>query len=73
MKHLLTIVVMTAFTAGCGAGTAPNAAPAASPSGPRSVDVVRVIERPLDVDLSLPGELTPYQTVAVYARVTGFG
>ena len=72
MKHLLTIVVMTDFTAGCGAGTAPNAAPAASPSGPRSVDVVRVIERPLDVDLSLPGELTPYQTVAVYARVTGF-
>jgi RND family efflux transporter MFP subunit len=36
------------------------------------VDVVQVVEQPLDVELSLPGELTPYQSVAVYARVTGF-
>jgi len=30
------------------------------------------VEQPLNVTLSLPGELTPYQTVALYARVTGF-
>ena len=38
----------------------------------RPIDVVRVVEQPLDVTLSLPGELTPYQTVAIYPRVTGF-
>ena len=73
MKQLMTLVAVTTLAAGCGAEPAQNAAPAsASPSGPRTVDVVRVVERPLDVDLSLPGELTPFQTVAVFARVTGF-
>jgi RND family efflux transporter MFP subunit len=31
-----------------------------------------VIEQPLDVQLSLPGELTAYQAVAIHSRVTGF-
>jgi RND family efflux transporter MFP subunit len=33
---------------------------------------VRVVEQPLDVPLSLPGELTAFQSVAVFPRVTGF-
>ena len=41
-------------------------------SGPPTIDVVRVLEQPVNVTLSLPGELTPYQTVAIYPRVTGF-
>ena len=45
---------------------------AAPPPGPVTIDVVRVLEQPLDVQLSLPGELTPYQSVALYPRVTGF-
>jgi len=36
------------------------------------VDIVRVVEQPLDVQLSLPGELTAFQSVAIYPRVTGF-
>jgi RND family efflux transporter MFP subunit len=36
------------------------------------VDVVRVVEQPLDLTLSMPAELTAYQTVAIYPRVTGF-
>ena len=36
------------------------------------VDVVRVVEQPVDVRLSLPGELGAYQSVAIYPRVTGF-
>jgi RND family efflux transporter MFP subunit len=39
---------------------------------PIEVDIERVVERPLDVSLTLPGELTPYQTVDIFARVTGF-
>ncbi|MDQ3349068.1 MAG: efflux RND transporter periplasmic adaptor subunit [Acidobacteriota bacterium] len=45
---------------------------AAPPPGPITIEVVRVLEQPLDVQLSLPGELTPYQSVALYPRVTGF-
>src|SRR4029079_429863 len=51
-------------------GGSPAAAEA--PAGPRAIDVVRVVEQPLDVQLSLPGELTAFQTVAIFPRVTGF-
>jgi RND family efflux transporter MFP subunit len=52
-------------------------APAQSPektalAGPPTIEVVKVVEQPLDVTLSLPAELNPYQAVALYARVTGF-
>jgi len=43
--------------------------PAASPP---TTEVVRVLEQPLNVTLSMPGELNPYQSVAIYPRVTGF-
>jgi RND family efflux transporter MFP subunit len=43
-----------------------------APSGPPTIEVVRVVEQPLDVTLSLPGELAPYETVALYSRVNGF-
>jgi RND family efflux transporter MFP subunit len=44
----------------------------AAPAGPPAIDIVRVVEQPLDVQLSLPGELTAFQTVAIFPRVTGF-
>src|ERR1700710_1082273 len=43
-----------------------------SSSGPPAIEVVRVVEQPLNVTLSLPGELAPYETVALYSRVNGF-
>ena len=43
-----------------------------APAGPLTIDVVKVLEQPLNVTLSLPGELAPYQAVALYSRVTGF-
>src|SRR5688572_4838464 len=46
--------------------------PTAAAPGPPTTDVVRVVEQPLAVELSLPGELTAYQAVAIYPRVTGF-
>src|SRR4051794_17738954 len=50
-----------------------TAAPATPQSaGPAQIDVVKVVEQPLNVQLSLPAELQAYQSVAVYARVTGF-
>lgn len=68
------IVLGLAITAmGCG-NTAPPAQtpPAAVPAGPVTIDVVRVVEQPVNVVLSMPGQLDPYETVAIYPRVTGF-
>src|SRR3954471_13621406 len=54
-------------------GHAPAAATEkTAPAAPQIVEVVKVVEQPLNVTLSLPGELTPYQAVALYSRVTGF-
>jgi membrane fusion protein, multidrug efflux system len=58
--------------ASCRGNTTAQAPEKAGSAGPQTVEVVKVVEQPLDVTLSLPGELTPYQTVALYARVTGF-
>lgn len=68
-------LVMALGTLACGRAEnrgAPAGAPAAQPAGPATVDVVLVVEQPLDVNLSLPAELAPFQAVAVYPRVTGF-
>ena len=61
------------IAAACGGSTPPptTSAPAAA-SGPMAIDIVQVVEQPLSVHLSLPGELTAFQTVDIYPRVTGF-
>src|SRR5688572_942288 len=68
------IAVLLLSAIGCGGnnGAPATTAAAAAETGPRTVDVVRVVEQPLDVELSLPGELTAFQAVAIYPRVTGF-
>jgi membrane fusion protein (multidrug efflux system) len=58
--------------AGCRDSTPAQTTEKAAPAGLPTVEVVKVVEQPLNVTLSLPGELTPFQTVALYSRVTGF-
>ncbi len=69
---ILTIVLVASLaTAACGGGDgASRAAPVTA--GPAAIEVVRVVEQSLDVPLSLPGELTAFQSVAMFPRVTGF-
>jgi membrane fusion protein, multidrug efflux system len=57
----------------CGRGSSP-ATPAEkpAPSGPPTIDVVQIVEEPLDVTLDMPGELEAFETVAIIPRVTGF-
>lgn len=64
-------VVLSIGLSACGGnGSAP--AEKAAAAGPPTIEVVRVLEQPVNATLSLPGELNPYQTVAIYPRVTGF-
>jgi RND family efflux transporter MFP subunit len=48
------------------AGTAASAAPTPT------IDVLRVVSKPLDAVLHLEGELSPYEGVALHARANGF-
>jgi membrane fusion protein, multidrug efflux system len=75
MGLLLTALLPALLLSACGRAerVAGNTTPAATAAaGPPSIEVVRVTQQPLDVQLSLPGELTPYQSVAIFPRVAGF-
>jgi membrane fusion protein (multidrug efflux system) len=72
-RRILSIVCAASMAAACGGGDVTSrAAPVAAAAGPAVIDVVRVVEQSLDVPLSLPGELTAFQSVAIFPRVTGF-
>ncbi|MEO8259913.1 MAG: efflux RND transporter periplasmic adaptor subunit [Acidobacteriota bacterium] len=74
VRDILTAgLVATLAAAACGGGDGSSrAAPVTAAAGPAAIDVVRVVEQSLDVPLSLPGELTAFQSVAMFPRVTGF-
>ena len=73
VRRILSIVWAASVVAACGGGDgASRAVPVAAAAGPAAIDVVRVVEQSLDVPLSLPGELTAFQSVAIFPRVTGF-
>jgi len=71
--HLLTFALLAAVLNGCGNQSSNNGAPQpAQTAAPVSVDTVAVAERKLDMNVSLPAQLLPYQSVDIYPRVTGF-
>jgi RND family efflux transporter MFP subunit len=72
MKVAALLLSALALT-GCGreAPATEGAAPAA-PAGPPTIEVVRVVERPLGVTLDMPGELEPFEEVAIVPRVSGY-
>lgn len=71
LSAMVVVSVMPGFA--CRRETAqPAPASAAAAQGPRTIDVVRVVQRPLDLTLSMPAELAAYQSVAIFPRVTGF-
>jgi membrane fusion protein (multidrug efflux system) len=67
----MSLLLFSSFIGCRGTRSQPNEK-ATAPGGAPMVEVVRVVERPIDVTLSMPGQLDPYQTVAVYPKVTGF-
>jgi membrane fusion protein, multidrug efflux system len=67
------IAACAALAAGACGNSNTGAAPqtSAAPALPMMA-VTRVVQQPVDVTLDLPGELDPYETVAVFSRVAGF-
>ena len=76
MKGLLlasTVLMVTVIA--CNSGTsdktvAATAAPA--PSAPTAVGTVAVASKKLQTTIALPAQLTPYEQVDIYPKVTGF-
>ena len=64
--------VALSLAAGCGSGIGATAMSAPQPPQPVSVDTVRVAAHRLDVTISLPGELQPFEEVRVFPKVNGF-
>jgi membrane fusion protein, multidrug efflux system len=65
-------IVCAVALAACGRGAAMPQADKPAPTGPPTIEVVRVVEKPVNVTLELPGELDPYEMVAIFPKVTGF-
>jgi membrane fusion protein (multidrug efflux system) len=69
--HRLCCLLLMVAAAAC-SGATTSGTGATAPADPVTVDVAKVVEQPLNVELSLPGELTAFQSVAIYPRVSGF-
>ena len=71
MRLLGWMMVGSMLLAGCSSDTPKSGAPASS-AAPQAVTVVAVESQRLDTTLSLPAQVTPYEVVDVYPKVTGF-
>jgi membrane fusion protein (multidrug efflux system) len=73
MRLVGSMVIITCLAAlvACNSSQ-PSTASAASQSGPPTVEVTAVVAKKLDLTVNLPGELQPYEAVAIYPKVVGF-
>ena len=72
---LFASTVLMVLTIGCNSGTSDKTAPAtaaAAPNAPATVSTVAVSSRRLETTIALPAQLTPYEQVDIYPKVTGF-
>ncbi len=74
MRHTFALTLAVLSTAACKPHdpTASTSTPAASGNAAFSVDPVTVVEKALDVTVSLPGELSPFDVVEIFPRASGF-
>lgn len=72
MRSQLCLSSTTIFVLLLAVGCSPEEPASQPPAQQRSVAVQPVVEKPLKATTDLPGELTPYETVAVYPKESGF-
>jgi len=70
MRVVAAALVSLSLAVGCNSAKSKTAA-AANTSISR-VEVVRVVAQPLNIEVRLPGELQPYESVAVFPKISGF-
>lgn len=72
-SFLIALIVGAVLAASCGDNTAkPRTENKDGSPASQTVEVTRVVSQTLNVTLRLPGELKPFEAVAIYPKVTGF-
>src|SRR5579859_2360563 len=72
-RHYVVFAFLVAALCGVsGCGSSQSKARPISPAPTPAVDVTRVVSKKLNITVRLPGEIRPYEIVAVYPKVTGF-
>jgi RND family efflux transporter MFP subunit len=69
LANLIALCVGLLLVSSCGKENKPSAA--ATASNPK-VEVVKVVSQKLAITVHLPGEIEPYEVVAIFPKVTGF-
>jgi membrane fusion protein (multidrug efflux system) len=75
MKRLLLAAAWTVIVAGCSQMPPENggsSTSAAASNAPATVNTVPVVSKNLQTTIALPAQLTPYEQVDIYPKVTGF-
>jgi membrane fusion protein (multidrug efflux system) len=72
MRLLFAMFVFSFVLASCNNQPARIANSPSMPGSPQQVAVVAVESEKLDTTLSLPAQITPYEVVDIYPKVTGF-
>jgi membrane fusion protein, multidrug efflux system len=70
MKTIVLTLAISLFLAGCNSG--PNPASIGTQKDSQTVEVVPVVSQKLAAVFTLPAQLLPFQSVAIYPKVTGF-
>ena len=70
--EVLILPLALCALAGCGNDHSSAAPPAQAAAQPQAVETVSIAERKLDMNVSLPAQLLPFESVDIYPRVTGF-
>lgn len=71
MRVAGSVVVCLAALVACNSSQ-PSTTSAGRQAGPPTVEVTAVVAKRLDLTVNLPGELQPYEAVAMYPKVVGF-
>jgi membrane fusion protein, multidrug efflux system len=74
MRLLFVVFGFSLILAGCGSSVVPQsqANQAAGAGSPQQVAMASVESQKLDTTLTLPAQVTPYEAVDIYPKVTGF-
>jgi RND family efflux transporter MFP subunit len=75
MKRLLASTALLVTVLGCNTPASENSGsvPASpAPAAPTTVSTVPIVSKKLQTTISLPAQLTPYEQVDIYPKVTGF-
>jgi membrane fusion protein, multidrug efflux system len=72
MRSVLTIFILGGALAGCGNPAVQNGTSTSAASSAQIVNVTAVESQKLETTLTLPAQITPYEVVDIYPKVTGF-